>query len=274
LLYGILSELDVEQITTCDWALREGIILDYLRARDVKRANRRARRTSDDSLLDPDVDDSQLDVQSRSVLSVARRYGYDAPHSRLVARLAVSIFDDTLELHEIGAGARRLLLYSALLHDIGYHVAHNDHHRHASYLIKNSEMPGFAGPDIAMMAMLARYHRGSMPANGGGSKGRREDEDYYALERSVRPTALKLAAILRIADGLDRSHRSVVTGVGCKVSRKTVTFQVESAGECDLEIWSAERKALWFAEAFNVAVRFKRVPTYQRDQQSEVAVAG
>jgi exopolyphosphatase/guanosine-5'-triphosphate,3'-diphosphate pyrophosphatase len=269
LLHGILAELKVEQITTCDWALREGIILDYLRTRDVKRAHRRARRTSDDSLLDPDLDDSQLDVQSRSVLSVARRYGYDAPHSRLVARLAASIFDDTRELHEIGAGPRRLLIYSALLHDIGYHVAHNNHHRHASYLIKNSEMPGFAGPDIAMMAMLARYHRGSMPANSGGSKARREDEDYYALERAVRPTALKLAAILRIADGLDRSHRLVVTGVRCKVSRKTVTILVESAGECDLEIWSAERKALWFAEVFNVALRFKRVKAQEEKQESE-----
>jgi len=152
LLETILSELRADEITSCDWSLREGVLLDYLRQqRGVASGDLPA-----DFAFAPDV-------RTRSVLSLARRYDYDAAHSHLVARLATRIFDDTRELHGLGAAERTLLQYAALLHDIGYHIAHNNHHRHGLYLIKNSEMPGFSGSEIAVMAAVVRYHRGSIP---------------------------------------------------------------------------------------------------------------
>jgi exopolyphosphatase/guanosine-5'-triphosphate,3'-diphosphate pyrophosphatase len=95
-----------------------------------------------------------------------------------------------------------------------------------------------------------------MPKGNGDPRILKEHEDYYSLERPERIIVLKLAAILQIADGLDRAHRQIIKDVRCQVSDDTVTFAIEAAGECDLEIWSAERKAVWFEDVFGVPVRF------------------
>ncbi|HZM90692.1 MAG TPA: Ppx/GppA phosphatase family protein [Blastocatellia bacterium] len=262
LLQCILSDLGASEITSCDWSLREGVILNYLRRRQeahtVRKIHRVPQLTSLDSLLYPVTDDSTLDVRARSVLSVARRYGYDIAHSHHVVRLATRIFDDTVELHQLSMQDRKLLQYAAILHDIGYHIAHNNHHRHGLYLIRNSEMPGFTGDEIAMMATMVRYHRGAMPRKSSDARSRHEHEDYYTLDRRQRGTVLRLASILQIADGLDRSHQQLISDVRCDVANGTATFIASTGGECELEIWSAERKAAWFSDIFKVGVLFER----------------
>lgn len=273
LLQCILSDLDAAEITSCDWSLREGVILNYLRRRreahiapKIQRAPELA--SHEDSLLYPLTDDSTLDVRARSVLSVARRYGYDVAHSHHVVRLATRIFDDTKELHQLSGQDRKLLQYAAILHDIGYHIAHNNHHRHGLYLIKNSEMPGFTGNEIAMMASMVRYHRGSLPRKSSDAHSRHEHEDYYALDRRQRADMLRLASILQIADGLDRSHQQLISDVRCEVAEGTVTFVASSSGECELEIWSAERKSSWFSDIFKTAVRFERRAEVSTQQEA------
>ena len=263
LLQCILSELEAAEITSCDWSLREGVILNYLRRRHeahiAPKIHRAAALASqEDSLLYPITDDSALDVRARSVMSVARRYAYDVAHSHHVARLATRIFDDTKQLHQLSSQDRKLLQYAAILHDLGYHIAHNNHHRHGLYLIKNSEMPGFSGEEIAMMATMVRYHRGSLPRKSADARSRHEHEDYYALDRGQRARMLRLASILQIADGLDRSHQQLISDVRCEVADGIVTFIASSAGECELEVWSAERKSSWFSDLFKIGVRFER----------------
>ena len=264
LLEQILSDLGAAEITSCDWSLREGVILNYLRRKLEKRELPHILRVpslvvagEQDTLSRPVTDDSTLDVRARSVLSVARRYDYDIDHSHHVAKLATRIFDDTKELHQLGGQDRKMLQYAAILHDIGYHIAHNNHHRHSLYLIKNSEMPGFTGEEIAMMATIVRYHRGSLPKKSSDARARREHEDYYALERGQRTKMLRLASILQIADGLDRSHQQLITDVRCVLSDGVVTFIATCLGECELEMWSAERKAAWFEDLFKVAIEFE-----------------
>jgi exopolyphosphatase/guanosine-5'-triphosphate,3'-diphosphate pyrophosphatase len=279
LLQCILSELGTTEMTSCDWSLREGVILNYLRQRDMNEVYRLApapaladAAAGEDALLYPVTEDSKLDVRARSVLSVARRYDYDVEHSHHVVRLATRLFDDTKELHRLNDQDRKLLQYASILHDIGYHIAHNNHHRHALYLIKNSEMPGFTGDEIAMMATLVRYHRGSLPRKGSDRRSKREHEDYYALDRNQRVRVLRLASILQIADGLDRSHRQSISGLRCRIEDRNVTFLASSAGECELEIWSAERKSAWFSEIFEVGVRFERDLAVSAEAESAVAM--
>ncbi|HJZ68071.1 MAG TPA: Ppx/GppA phosphatase family protein, partial [Blastocatellia bacterium] len=276
LLECILSDLGASEISSCDWSLREGVILDYLRRKRELQATPQALLAAavsadEDELLNPVSDDSRLNVRARSVLSVARRYDYDVAHSHHVARLATQIFDDSRALHQFNGQDRKLLQYAAILHDIGYHIAHNNHHRHGLYLIKNSEMPGFTGDEIAMMAAIVRYHRGSLPGRATDARSRREHEDYYALERKQRAKVLRLASILQIADGLDRSHNQLIGSVRCQIIDRQVTFIAEPVGECELELWSAERKAGWFGEVFRVGVRFERKPVVS-EQKEAVAV--
>jgi exopolyphosphatase / guanosine-5'-triphosphate,3'-diphosphate pyrophosphatase len=276
LLQQILSDLGATEITSCDWSLREGVILNYLRRRLEKRKVTQIKRVpslvvpgEQDTLSRPVTDDSTLDVRARSVLSVARRYDYDIAHSHHVARLATKIFDDTKELHQLSGQDRKLMQYAAILHDIGYHIGHNNHHRHGLYLIKNSEMPGFTRDEIAMMATMVRYHRGSLPKKSSDARSRREHEDYYSLDRGQRTKMLRMASILQIADGLDRSHQQLITDVQCAFSEGVVTFIATIVGEGELEMWSAERKATWFEELFRVAIGFERI--FAAPAQTEAA---
>ena len=97
-----------------------------------------------------------------------------------------------------------------------------------------------------------------MPKKASDARSRKEHEDYFGLERSQRTKLLRLAAILQIADGLDRSHRQLVTNVRCELSGAAVTIAVACDAECELEMWSADRKAAWFGDVFRVAVKVER----------------
>ncbi len=286
LLETLLSEAGAESITSCDWSLREGVILDYLRKHGVDAAGGRSLTESMAISGDgrpgepprlgepPDLAgaDRVLDVRTRSVLSVARRYDYDAAHSHHVARLALQIFEKTRAIHRMSDSESTLLEYAALLHDIGYHIAHNNHHRHSLYLIKNSEMPGFTGDETAIMAVVARYHRGSFPVGSRDRRARREHEDFLALDRHHQQLVLKLASILRIADGLDRSYQQKVTDLECSIDGKEIVFYLRAGAECDLETWSADRKAEWFRQVFKCSVRFEAARTGEAVSQSSAAV--
>ena len=266
LLETILTEIDARDITSCDWALREGVVLNYLRTQAEWRPRQAdslpVSQPGDELILLPPEEISDFDVRTRSVLSVARRFEYDAPHSHHIAKLATSIFDDTKELHGLGEADRKLLQYAAILHDIGYRIAHNNHNRHSLYLIKHTEMPGFTADEIAILAAVVRYHRGSMPRKPMSKRERREHEDYLALNREQRLSVMKLASILQIADGLDRSYSQKVKAVECNVSHKNIVFTVTCDVDCDLEIWSAERKARWFCDIFHRKAKFSlAIPT-------------
>src|SRR5262249_36750142 len=129
LLETILAEVGADSITSCDWSLREGVILDYLRKHETRAISTDWREDAylltgeSDQAAEPLQEETpQPDVRTRSVLSVARRYDYDAPHSHLVARLCRQIFEQTQALHGMSPQKCKLLEYAALLHDIGYHI--------------------------------------------------------------------------------------------------------------------------------------------------------
>jgi len=270
LLETIMVEVGIQSITSSDWALREGVILDYLSKNPpAERFGGQAHAVGAFHFFpgSADVRDqnqapaerTSLNVRMRSVLSVARRYDYDARHAHHIAALAVQIFDETLAIHRMGSLERELLEYASLLHDIGYHIAHNNHHRHSLYLIKNSEMPGFTGEETAIMATIARYHRGSTPFSRRARRDAGEHEDFNLLDSSQQQTVVGLAAILRIADGLDRSYSQKVSGLALEASGKKISLYIKSDFNCGLELWAASRKAKWFEKAFQVLVRFKQI---------------
>ena len=142
----VLAALDVKEVLLCEWALREGLILDYLHghARSVARA------------------EAYPDVRRRSVVALAERCGYDEAHARQVAHLALELFDATTALHGLGTAERALLEHAALLHDIGRHISYPDRHRHTEYLVRNG-LRGFDPREVDLVALIARYHRAACP---------------------------------------------------------------------------------------------------------------
>jgi exopolyphosphatase / guanosine-5'-triphosphate,3'-diphosphate pyrophosphatase len=222
----LLDELGAEELTLCDFALREGLVLEYIRRNQahIRSAER------------------YPDVRRRSVIELAERCGYWPVHAQQVARLALQIFDATRGLHGLGAREREWLEFGALLHDIGIHISYEGHHKHSYYLVRNGGLRGFEPQEIPIIGLIARYHRQGTP--------KKDHEGFVDLPARRRDTVSILGAILRLAEGLDRSHAQVVDRVYVTVSRKRLRLRLRIKGDAELELWAAHRHTGPLAKLF------------------------
>lgn len=233
ILEGSMRALGINYLRTCDYALREGVIIDSLRELEAE------------SLPPvPDVSDPRL----RGVHAVGRRFGYEEAHALHVARLAERLFDALADSCGLTRHQRTLLSAAALLHDVGYHIANESHQKHSLYLVRNSELTGFSEAERDVIANVARYHRGGTP--------KEKHPEFAALNRADRETVSRLAALLRVADALDISHDGRVADLRC--AREGDSFRVELAAEadCEKEVWAAERKGDLFEQTFGCKLNF------------------
>jgi exopolyphosphatase/guanosine-5'-triphosphate,3'-diphosphate pyrophosphatase len=227
ILEGVMEALAVNMLRTCDYALREGVVIDRLRMLEAE-SRPPARDLTDPRLL--------------GVLAVGRRFGYEEAHALQVARLAEKIFDALAPDFQLTRHHRTLLSAAALLHDAGYHIAHEEHHKHSLYLIKNSELTGFSEAERSVIANVARYHRGAPP--------RERHPDYAALGGQDRQTVSRLAAVLRLADALDRSYDSRVRDLTLTQDGRGAHLRLLAPLDCEREISAAEQKRDLFEQVF------------------------
>ena len=226
ILDGVAAMYGVEEFTFSEAALRDGVLVDSL-ARSAGR--------------DGAGHHHLRDATARSIRQLAERCDDDPRHSGHVAELAVQLFDGLHSLHGLNGAARDLLEAGAWLANVGLVVAHSKHHLHAYYVIRNSELAGLTDREIELIAQIARYHRKSAP--------KANHEAFAALSADDQTLVRTVAAILRVAIGLDRSHRSRVSAVRVTVGPKRVTVIVDAAPGPDrdvsLELYAAdERKPL------------------------------
>jgi len=233
ILEGAMRALGMNLLRTCDSALREGIIIDRLRELEAE-----SRPPM------PDFSDHKL----RGVHAVGRRFGYEEAHSQQVARLAETIFDSLAPTEKFTRHQRTLMSAAALLHDVGYHIAHESHHKHSLYLIENSELTGFSEAERAVIANIARYHRGSPP--------KERHLEYAALNTPDRETVCRLGAIVRVADALDRSHDGRVSDLRCTREGDVMQILIRSSLDCENELREAELRKEMFEQAFQCTVNF------------------
>jgi exopolyphosphatase/guanosine-5'-triphosphate,3'-diphosphate pyrophosphatase len=233
ILRQVLSDLEIREMTVSEYALREGIILDAI-----------AHETQQHHLH------HLADIRYSSVLHLGQSFRFEQGHARQVTKLALKLFDETVAIHKLGDREREFLEAAALLHEVGLSISHSQHHRHSYYLIRNSELLGFTENEKEIIATTARYHRKSHPKS--------KHEGFSSLVSEDQVVVRKLSSILRIADGLDRSHAARVKDLSCQLSAATVTLRIKRSDHkpIDLELWSAGRKKDLFEETFNVRVRF------------------
>lgn len=241
-LQTVAEELDVEGLLISDRSLREGVIVDaMLRRQGITNATEEA------------------GVRRRSVEGLMRVLPGEEAHARHVAALTLSLFDQAKAagLHEGGPGERELLEYAALLHDVGVFVSHTGHHRHSYYLIRHSELAGFTDEEVEMIANLAYFHRKSTP--------KRRHTHFQALPRPAQQTVRQLSTLLRLAEGLDRSHLGLVQDVRLTVERqggrRIARLAVRSAGDPQLEVWYVGSERAAFEEAFGLPLEIDAAPT-------------
>jgi exopolyphosphatase/guanosine-5'-triphosphate,3'-diphosphate pyrophosphatase len=219
----------LDAILPCEQALREGVVADYARRHPKG--------------LDLPLEEASLPCR-RSVLVLARRLGSHDLHARQTVKLALRLFDDLTKLHGLGRRDRELLEYAALLHDAGYWISSEGHHKHAFYLIRKAALAGFSAEEVLIVALVARYHRGAFP--------RRRHEGFGDLSHRDRERVRRLAALLRIADGLDRSRAGLIRDVDSQVRNGKVVLEIDPAGDPELEIIAALRRGDLFRRVFDL----------------------
>ena len=231
ILETVMRAFQIERLQPCGYALREGVIIDYLR------------EIESESLPPvPDVEDKKL----RDVFVIGRRYGYEESHALKVADLAEKIFDALAPSFNLKRHNRTLLSAAALLHDVGYHISHESHHKHSFYLIKNSEITGFSEIEKALIANVARYHRGSLP--------KEKHSEFMILGEKERRLVMQLGAILRLAEALDRGHENRIADVKFKRAKQMATIKLICNEDCAAEREAAELKKDLFEAAFECSL--------------------
>jgi len=234
LLTTAMELFGLGELVGCEWAMREGIVLDAI-----------GHHTQADWSGEP------RNLRRESVDDLGRRCNWQERHARHVARLAVDLFDGTAELHRLGHHERELLEHGALLHDIGEHVSVEGHDKHTAYLIQHGRLRGFAPDEVAVLASLGRFHRRGNP--------KLSFEPFASLPPARRERVTKLIALLRVADGLDRNHAGSVEGIGVKVEDSRVRLLIQASGDIDLELWGLRRKRELFERVFELPLEFEVV---------------
>ncbi len=214
-LMALMNRLQLEELTISASGLREGVFFEKFWGH-----------------LDCAV---VPDIRRFSVLNLARNYHYDKIHANHVRYLAMRIFDQLTPFHNYGVEARVILDAAAMLHDIGTIIGYEEHDKHSQTLIVYNGLPGFTPKEIAMVGLLTRYHRKKVPTT---------DRCSLLYAKKDGDLLLKLAAILRLAEFLERGRTGVIDDVILTWDEDTLRFTLSSEEYPMVEMWEAQRNAI------------------------------
>lgn len=228
--------LNVRTLTIPSVGIREGLIQEIARESFSRKEPHRYTAAARQLLL--------------GARSFARRLEQDPRHAEHVRELSLQLFDQLQPVHHLPAESRVLLEAGALLHDVGHTVNHKGHHKHGEYLTLHGDIPGLDGRERAIVAALVRYHaRKAEPAD--------HHLAYSALNSRDKRVARRLAAILRVAEGLDHSHRQRVTKLRAAFQRGAAALHASARGDASEDLRDAARCAEFFEKEFHVRLYFR-----------------
>lgn len=233
ILMETLTTLGRDEIVVCERALREGIVVDFL-----ERNVALARKLGDERTRRFDA-----------VHAFSKRFGHDGVHEAHVANLALQLFDRLRDVHALEPADRDVLFAAALLHDIGRAIGESSHHKHSAYIIRNSALAGWRADEIELIAVLARYHRRSLP---------KPTHPEFTLADAVRRRKIGiLGGILRVADGLDCRHLGVVSDVTARTLGTRLEIVACAEQDVTTEVASAIFKSDMLARALGMPVTIR-----------------
>jgi len=234
LLEEIFDRLGITSMTTSEYALREGVLLDI------------AGRHHDDAFH------HLSDIRRQGVLRVLEGFEHDRPHVEHSTDLALRVFDATRHVHGLSTAERDLLEAGGLLHNVGLFISHSAHHKHSYYVIRNSDqLVGFTDHEIEIMALVARYHRKSLPSP--------RHPEYAALDERDRRTVALLAGMLRVGIALDRTHSHAIDDITCACGPRKVAIEahVHPGADPTLELYTAEQRKDLLEQALGLPLAFE-----------------
>jgi exopolyphosphatase/guanosine-5'-triphosphate,3'-diphosphate pyrophosphatase len=188
-------------------------------------------------------------LRDEAIQRLAAACSGELEHGRTVAALAGRIFEQLADPLDLPQGDRLLLECAARLQDVGYVINYDQHHKHSYHLIRNSRLPGLRAHDLELIANVARYHRGALP--------KRKHKNFARLSSDDQRRVQRLAGVLRLAGGLDRSRTQQVRDVIVEVVDGRVVFDVVADQEPQADIWGAQRRMELFEKAYGLRAEFR-----------------
>ena len=185
-----------------------------------------------------------------AAISFARDYDHDADHYLHVTKLALGLFDQLSSCHGMGMRERRLLEAAAILHDIGWIKGRKGHHKSSLEIILRARELPLDGEQRLITALVARYHRKALP--------QRSHKYFSSLGPSDRLMVCALAAFLRLADGLDRNHRSSVKSITCSITPEEVVIGVSPRKALAGDLRTGQEKSDLLRKIVRRKVRIER----------------
>jgi exopolyphosphatase/guanosine-5'-triphosphate,3'-diphosphate pyrophosphatase len=225
----VLARVESRDLHVSRYGIREGLLLELARVTPT--------------VADPGA------ARERSVRDFAERCHYEEGHAAQVQRLALRLFDAVGAKLGCEPDERASLSDAALLHDVGYHINYDRHHKHSYHLIVHAELLGITPTEQVVIANVARYHRGAAP--------RRKHRNFGELDKALRDRIVRLSAILRVADGFDRGHIGAVGDFKVRWLQRAIRITpmpATGATNLRLEMWGAQRKSQLLAELAGVPV--------------------
>jgi exopolyphosphatase/guanosine-5'-triphosphate,3'-diphosphate pyrophosphatase len=196
--------------------------------------------------VDPALQEEFFSQILASAVSVGRRYHIDEPHCQHVARLCLILFDALSREHGMNRRDRMMLEVAAMVHEIGMFIRAVDHNLHGQYIINNSEVFGLKREELDLIGNVVRYHRGSVPSY--------SEIESIALQRDERILLLKMAAILRVADALDRGHSQHIKRITVEKRGETIVLHTEGNHDLSLELMGLKEKGGLFEDVFGYKI--------------------
>jgi exopolyphosphatase/guanosine-5'-triphosphate,3'-diphosphate pyrophosphatase len=242
----IMRRLRVNVVQVHTRGVRDGLLLTMVQAAGGTVGNATSAAAGDGTRSVPATLSSE--ERRAAVEEFAKNCSVDLQHARQVSRIAGSLWQQLAEPLKLKADDRELIELAAMLANVGYLINFEGHHKHSYHLILNSQLPGFERRQLQVLANVARYHRGNRP--------KQKHENFQELVPEDQQRVKALAAILRLALALDRTHQQHVGEVRARVTDDGVRIIVQAHGDADVDLWAAERKVELFEKVFGRPVRF------------------
>jgi exopolyphosphatase / guanosine-5'-triphosphate,3'-diphosphate pyrophosphatase len=220
----LLKETEASQIIISDASIRAGILQDLAPAEQGKRLKKLT---------------AQIISAARNL---GRKYRFDESHAERVRELSIRLFEELKTEQRMTDTHRLYLEVAALLHDIGLFISSRSHHKHSYYLISSSELFGLRRHELELIANISRYHRRAMP--------QRSHPPFMALDRDERMIVSKLAAILRVANALDKDH--LQKAIDLKISREgdQIVLMAQNISDLTMGKLALASRSDFFTEVF------------------------
>ena len=240
LIYQAMArETSAKELIASHTSIRDGLLLDVARG------------------VTGHEDEEFADGVIQSARTICEKYRCDQAHAAHVTSLAIRLFDALHDEHGLGVRDRLLLRVAGMLHEAGVYVSGRAHHKHSYYLISNAEIFGLNAEEVQVVALITRYHRRGTP--------KATHVEYISLPRERRMVVSKLAAILRVADAMDRGHAQQVRDLHVERGSDELVIHVHGVVDLTLERRAMAKKADLFEDVYGMAVRLEEAPLAARE---------